>query len=62
MDALLTKPQTKTEDTECLRRAAETVARANDWDAPKRLGDIFNWPLEQRNEVMQLAQNLKVGQ
>jgi hypothetical protein len=50
----------QTGDTECLRRAAEIVARSNDWDVPERLGDVLSWPLEQRREVMSLAQNLKV--
>jgi hypothetical protein len=48
-----------TGDTEHLKQAAATVARANDWDVPKYLGEIFSWPLEQRNQAMSLAQKLK---
>lgn len=61
INALMANLVTPKADTECLRRAAETVARANNWDTPKYLGEVFNWPLQQRNEVMQLSQKLKVG-
>ncbi len=48
-----------TGDTEHLKQAVEITARANGWDVPKYLGEIFNWPLEQRNQAMSLAQKLK---